>query len=296
MAEKQKRIIALFIVALAWGILPIFPRFLDHSFRVYQQLYVRIAAAFIFSLLFFYKDLSIRKIIHVPLRDTILLVVRSICYWIIGAGAMTSSLLLTKVSNVMFIQAIPMGAIIGALIFGEKFTKEKALLIMLSFFGVLLVSVNDVVGLTQWGTGELLSLLSVFFFSFSLVSRKWHTQYFSDREISTLTLLLSLIFTIAASYIVGEGNPQWNGDMILVAIIVISGAIIAGMNFFLNYAYKRIEAIVAGPILSLETVLSVIFAFLFFHEIPTIKAGIGGFVIILSALIMQRLEYKRGGK
>jgi len=293
MTEKQKGIIALLLVALAWGILPIFPRFLNHSFSLYQQLYLRIGAGFFFSLVFFHKSLRIRRITHIPVKDSILLILRAISYWMIGAGLMTSSLLITTVSNVMFIQSLPATVILGAVLFHEKFTIQKIILIALSFIGVLLVSVSDVSGLVNWGMGEVLSLFSIFAFGFSIVSRKWHTDYLSDRELSTYTLFFAFMFTLIASIVFNEGNIQWNGDMSLIGIIVVSGVIIAGMNFFLNFAYKRVEAIVSGPILSLETVLAIIFAYFIFHEVPSAKACIGGSIILLSAMTMQIVEYKK---
>ncbi|KKS90062.1 MAG: hypothetical protein UW37_C0011G0011 [Candidatus Gottesmanbacteria bacterium GW2011_GWA2_44_17] len=151
MTRKQKGIIALVLVALSWGILPIFPRFLNTSFALYQQLYLRIGAAFFFSILFFHKDIALNKIFHIPFRDTLLLVLRAISYWVLAAGAMTMSLLITKVSNVMFIQALPATAILGTLFFHEKITIRKTMLIIFSFVGVLMVSVNDISGLVHWG-------------------------------------------------------------------------------------------------------------------------------------------------
>jgi len=136
-------------------------------------------------------------------------------------------------------------------------------------------------------------LFSIFAFGFSIVSRKWHTDYLSDRELSTYTLFFAFIFTVIMSNLMREGVPKWNGDAFLVGIIVFSGMIIAGMNFFLNFAYKRVEAIVSGPILSLETVLSIMLAFFVFQEIPSVRACIGGGIILLSAVAMQILEYKR---
>ena len=76
---------------------------------------------------------------------------RAISYWVLAAGAMTMSLLITKVSNVMFIQALPATAILGTLFFHEKITIRKTMLIIFSFVGVLMVSVNDISGLVHWG-------------------------------------------------------------------------------------------------------------------------------------------------
>lgn len=295
MTEKQKGIFALVLVAVAWGVLPIFPRFLSQSFALYQQLYVRIGSAFVFSILFFRKDLSLKKILRIPGKDLFLIVLRSLSYWILGAGAMTASLLLTKVSNVMFIQAIPMTAIFGVILLHEKFNKEILVLVVLSFVGILIVSVNDVNGLLRFGLGELLSLFSVIAFSFSLVARKWQTDHLNDRELSTLSLFIAFILTIVISLIIKEGPLMWNGDFTLFGIIIASGIIIAGMNFFLNFAYKRVEAIVSGPILSLEIFLSIIFAFIVFQETPTIRVGVGGILVLLSSVTMQIMEYKRAG-
>jgi drug/metabolite transporter (DMT)-like permease len=293
MSEKQKGIIALVLVALAWGILPIFPRFLVQSFLLYQQLYLRIGAAFLFSCVFFYKKLTVQKIIHIPLTDVVLLVVRSACYWIIGAGAMTQALLSTSVSNVMFIQALPMTAILGILLLREQITWSTLLLVIASFIGVCIVSVNNVQGLFTFGFGELLSFISIVAFSVSLVARKWHTDFLSDKEISTYTLFIAGLFVYITSWIVGEGVPVWNGDGKLLGIVFVSGLIIAGMNYFLMYGFKRVEAIIANPILSLETVLSILFAFLVFHETPNANAYIGGALILFSALAMHWLEFQK---
>ena len=104
-------------------------------------------------------------------------------------------MLLTKISNVAFIGTIPMTAILGFVILKEKLTVPKALLIALSFVGVLSISLKGSFQLS-FGLGELLAICSSVFIALGMIMRKWEDDYFNTFEASLLVIFFAFFLAI----------------------------------------------------------------------------------------------------
>lgn len=289
LSERQKGIIALFILVIIWGIIPIVPRFLNISFKLFQQVYLRLFLGFILSLLLFSKKISIKKIITASKLDLFLIIFRATSYYLLGVVLNTQAILLTKISNVTLIGAVPITSLLGFIVLREKISFKKIALVCLSFVGALIVAVNNF-SYFSIGFGELLALLSSLFISLSLISRKWQTKHLNDQETATLVLLISAAEIFVASLISNEGLPLHNWSFNTVGFLIAGGILIAGTSYFSNYGLARVDAVLSGNILMLEPVLASLFAFLIFKEMPLPKEIIGGLIIILSVVLMHRLE------
>src|SRR3989338_4390586 len=175
--EKKKGVGALVLLAFGFGMIAITARYLIFYFTLFQQLYLSVGVAFILSLFIFPKSLSLKRLKKIPQKDWGNMLFRVIIGYLIGAPLYRESLTLTKISNVTFIQAIPFAAVFGFLLFKEKFTFKKALLLLVAFIGVNLIAVSDYSSLLSFGKGEIYSFISSALFSLSYVSRKWQTEY-----------------------------------------------------------------------------------------------------------------------
>jgi len=61
-------------------------------------------------------------------------------------------------------------------------------------------------------------------------------------------------------------------------------------NFLSNYGFQKVEAYVAGNILTLESFFAVIIGFLFYKEVPSIIEFVGGLLIVSSVFFMHKIE------
>lgn len=290
--KKQKGLIALVLLAVIYGILPLIPRYLSNSFQLMQQVYLRIFVGFLISLFIFRKQINFNKIVNLPVKEWVIIIIRATIYYLFGVVLYTQALLLTKISNVALIGAIPSTAILGFIILREKVTPLKLLLVLLSAVGVFIISVKDFSHLFNFGLGEIMALLSAFLASLGFISRRWHTKELNDREISTLVLFFAAILIFFTATIKGEGLPVSHWNWGVLSALLLGGFLISAASFLMNYGFSRVKAVLGSNIIATETVFATIFAFLVFRELPVVKEVLGGLLIVGSAISMNKIENK----
>lgn len=289
--DAEKGMLALAVLTVIYASMNVWARYLGQDFLIFQQVYLRFSLAFFLSLIIFRKKLDYSKLRTVGKRDWLLLSGRGL---LTGLAVVCLSLgaLNTKIGNVAFIQALPFVAFFGILFFKEKLTIPKALLILLSLAGVLLIAVPDYNNIFQWGRGELYALLGSAIFALVFVSRKWHSENLNNYELSTAGLFFQTLPLIIISVIVGEGMPQSSWDWGIVLVLLIAGvANIFNINLS-NYGFSKVKNIVAGNILTLEVVFGALFGYLLYREVLTMKEVLGGLFIVASVIGMNRLTYR----
>lgn len=291
-SERQKGLIALLLLAIIYGILPLIPRFLSTSFQLMQQVYLRIFAGFLISLFIFRKQINFGKILKMPLKEWTIIVLRAAIYYLFGVVLYTQALLLTKISNVVLIGAIPSTAVLGFIILREKATLPKLLLVLLSTLGVFIISVKNFSNLFSLGQGEVMALFSTFLASLGFISRRWHGKDLNDREISTLILFFAAFLIFLISTIKGEGLPVSNWNWGIFLALLLGGFLIAAISFLMNYGFSRVNAVLGSNIIATEPVFAIFFAFLVFRELPVVKEVLGGLFIVGSAIAMNKIENK----
>lgn len=290
MTEKNKGVLALTALAFVWAIQGLLPRYLSTSLQLFQQVYLRFALGAVFTAIIFYRQINFAKIFSVGWRDWWPLIGRAASYYLLGVTLFTQSVLLTKLSNVSFINALPLTALIGWLVFKEKVNLKKFGLVILAFIGAALIMVKNLSSLSGFGWGELLAFISLIFVSLGMLIRKWEREVFNTYESSFLVILLAAILVFIAALFKGETLliTTWNSGMMLV--LFFAGLFNAAIVILVTYGFSRIEGVLAGNLLQLEVPLTVFLAYLFYHETPILKDAIGGTLIILSAYLMNRLE------
>jgi drug/metabolite transporter (DMT)-like permease len=191
---------------------------------------------------------------------------------------------------VVFIQSIPFAAIFGWLLFKEKFTFKKLFYVLAAFAGVILIAVSDYLSIFNFGKGELFSLISSALFTLSYVARRWQSDDLNDQELAQIFLFLGAIFMFVASIAISEKFPTVNWQLPILAAIFFTAFFNAVNIFLINYGFRRVKAVLAGNILTLEAIFALVLAFIFFRELPTLKELTGGLLIIASVIQMNKLE------
>jgi len=291
---KTKGVIALVALSFVYSIVALIPRYLSASFELFQQIYLRVFLGFIFATIFFRKNINFNKIITSPLKDLGLIFLRATSYYLLGVALWTQALLLTKISNVALIGAIPMTAILGWIILKERFTWQKASLVLLAFLGTLIISIKKLTmtGNFVLGKGELLIFASTFFLALGKISRKWESKRLNDKEASVVLLFFSALLLFLASLFKGEGLPIITWHLGTLLVLVIAGLSNVAIAFLVSYGFARVKAVLANNIIQLDIPLSILLAFIFYQELPVFRELIGGGIIVTSVILMNRLEKK----
>ncbi|HSW96973.1 MAG TPA: DMT family transporter, partial [Candidatus Saccharimonadales bacterium] len=152
-SDRKKGIIALIILAFVFATMGIFVRFLQTDFTILQQTYLRIFAAFVLGLILFRKDLNFSKLRKISKKEWGILVLRSVSLYLIGVTLLSQAYVSAKYTNVSFVGALPMTAILGFIVLREKVTVQKIAFVLLGFIGVAFIAVKDYSQVFIWGHG-----------------------------------------------------------------------------------------------------------------------------------------------
>lgn len=291
-SQQAKGIIALILLSFGFACIAISVRYLGTTYSLLQQLYITLGVAFLFSLLFFPTSLPITKLRLIPIKDWAVIFFRVIFGYLFGASLYRESLELTKISNVTFIQSIPFAGLFGFILFKEKFSFKKLLLLLLAYVGILMIFIKDYSSVPTFGKGELFSFISAALFSLSFLSRKWQSDVLTNQEITQILLFLGTIILFVVSIIFGESLPTFHLEPMLLLAIIFTGFFNTINIFLINYGFKNVKAVLANNILTLEGVFALALAFMFYKELPNLKELLGGMLIIGSVILMERVEEK----
>ena len=292
LSERTKGIVALILLAFVFASMGLFVRFLKADFTILQQTYLRIFAAFVIGFIVFYKDLDFSKLKKISKKEWGILLFRAVSLYLLAVTIISSAITLAKYSNVSFIGALPLTAVLGFILLKEKVTWSKILYILVGFVGVVIIAVKDYAHLFTWGQGELLALIGSVCFALSYIARKWQGDLLNNKEIAVLIFFISTILLFVTSTVFfHEGMPHpssWSFS--ILAVIFMAGLFNVANLFLTNYGFQKVDAVLASNLLSLETVFAVFLGFIFFFELPTVKELIGGVLIVFSAYQMNRID------
>ena len=102
----------------------------------------------------------------------------------------------------------------------------------------------------------------------------------------SLSIMILSFFTIPQWWVM----PSFN-HLVLLSLVGIFGGV---ANLWLSQSYKYSEVSLVTPLKYLALVFAIIFGYLIWDEIPTIKTLFGAFLVIISTLIIFRREiYKK---
>src|SRR5258708_6440344 len=291
-SDRKKGVVALVVLAFVFASMGLFVRFLKTDFTILQQTYLRIIDAFLLGMILFYKDLDFFKLSKISKKEWVIILFRTIAVYVLAVTLVSQAVVMAKYSNVSFIEALPMTAILGFIFLKERVTLQKIIYILLGFSGVVLIAVKDYSHLFTWRQGEVLALIACAFFAISYIARKWQGSLLNNKEITVLMFFFaSILLFVTSIFLFHEPLPRptsWSG---IIFLIILVGGFFQVVNLFLtNYGFQKVEAVLASNLLMLETVFGVLLGFLFFREIPTLKELIGGLLIVFRAYQMNKLD------
>ena len=186
--------------------------------------------------------------------------------------------------------SIPFGIILSSIFLNEKISYKKWLLIMTSFFGIVILAFDPKV--VDEIIGSLLICGMAFFYGLSQV----FSRYLKDLDIKYTNTIMSftgfLILIILSS--VFEGNAiQTITNISLESwfTVLYAGAIISLLgHLMMFYLYKFYPLDMVLPFYALFAVFGLILTFFIFGEIPSFITIIGGIIVITSVFFAQKMR------
>ena len=197
--------------------------------------------------------------IVIALRELPLAVVVSLSYAAPLFITILSILLLSEKVGIFRWVAVLIG-FIGVIVISEPGFKEMNLLYFLPIIfciGMAFVTI----AIRKLSTTEPIWLISIFF---------------------TITISIAGLTTIPMGWMM----PNFQ-DFILLALIGVTGG---AANLLLTQSYKLSEVSLVAPLKYLSLVFAVIFGYMIWNEIPTLKTLVGASLVILSSFVIFRRE------
>ena len=193
--------------------------------------------------------------------------------------------------------------ILSVFLLGEKVEPVRWLALLVGFLGVLLI-VRP--GSASFNLGSVFILISVLFYALTVIStRKLQTTDSS----ATMAYYSSLIYLAAALILVpltigiGEipdAHPSvaflfrdWTMPTLLDGIIMCGlGLVWAGWTYCMARAYSLAQASVAAPFEYFSLLISIMWGFIIWREIPALLTLAGAALTLLSGLFILYLDRK----
>ena len=197
--------------------------------------------------------------IVVALRELPLAVVVSLSYAAPLFITILSIFLLSEKVGIFRWIAVLIG-FIGVVVISEPGFKEMNYLYFLPLvfcIGMAFVTIT----IRKLSTTEPIWLISIFF---------------------SITILIASLTTIPFGWVM----PTFK-DFTLLALIGVTGG---SANLFLTQSYKLSEVSLVAPLKYLSLIFAIIFGYLIWNEIPSLKTLIGASLVVLASLIIFRRE------
>ena len=183
--------------------------------------------------------------------------------------------------------SISFAAPIFTTIFSIFFLSEKVgyfrwLAVFVGFVGIIIISEP---GLSSLNVYYIFPVIFVLGMSYVAISIR---QLSSTEPVWLISLYFSAAITLAGLFTVPYGLLMPNLiDLILLSLIGIFGGV---ANLWLSQSYKFSEVSLVTPLKYLALVFAIIFGYLIWNEIPTIKTLVGATLVIVSSIIIFRRE------
>lgn len=195
----------------------------------------------------------------------------------------------TTVANVVLIfgTSALFSSFFAYLLYKEKISKNIVFASFFMFIG-LFVIFNDKLGEGSLA-GNIYAILCTMCFSISFVLLSKHTNI--SRVVLTAT---SGIYLATASFILAD---KINIDIDNFYIIATMGLLVTPISrVLLGNGTKFINASEISLLMIIETIMAIIWVWIFLNEVPSTNTFIGGSIILLTLVVNSIYNLKKGSK
>ena len=213
-----------------------------------------------------------------------------------GAGVNLFLYLSVNVSNILSPLVIgaqlsvPIAIIFSSIFIGESISYKKWILIITSFFGIILIGFDPKIA------DEILGFLLICGMAFFYASANVFSRYLKELDVKFTNASMGLVgfITLLIPSIFLEGNTIFflknlnleGWLMVLHAGVLCS--LMGHMSMFYLYKFYSVGQVL--PFYALFPIFGMLLSFFIFDEIPTIIMLIGGIIVITSVFFLQKIR------
>jgi drug/metabolite transporter (DMT)-like permease len=172
--------------------------------------------------------------------------------------------------------------VLSIFLLGEKVGVFRWLAVLIGFVGVIIIAEPGFKGMNYFYFLPLIFCIGMAFVTITIRKLSTTEPIWLISIFFTITISIAGLATIPMGWIM----PNFQ-DFILLALIGATGG---SANLFLTQSYKLSEVSLVAPLKYLALVFAIIFGYLIWNEIPTIKTLIGASLVVLASLIIFRRE------
>ena len=291
MNKKKLAITVAVVEALLFVILSVSVRLMGKSFSIPQQMFVRLLGASLLCIILFYPKIKNIKLSEISGIEWFIYIARSFIYYGLSVTLITYALLHTTLGIVSFASSLPIMGLLGYLYYKEKFNLKIIPIILLSVFGLALLSKINLSDF-KLNSGLIAALGSLLLFDTAFLMVRLHNKKYTNYQNTAIILAFSWIVPLITLLV--QHKRLWPAHVSLEAYIGLGISIVLNVAnlFFLNYIFSNLKAFVAGNILLLEGVFALIIGYIFFNEGVDLLQMVGVLIILGSTVAVSYMEYK----
>ena len=172
--------------------------------------------------------------------------------------------------------------VLSIFLLSEKVGVFRWLAVLIGFVGVIIIAEPGFKGMNYLYFLPLIFCIGMAFVTITIRKLSTTEPIWLISIFFTITILIAGLATIPMGWIM----PNFQ-DFILLALIGVTGG---SANLFLTQSYKLSEVSLVAPLRYLALIFAIIFGYLIWNEIPTVKTLIGASLVVLASLIIFRRE------
>jgi len=172
--------------------------------------------------------------------------------------------------------------VLSIFLLSEKVGVFRWLAVLIGFIGVIIIAEPGFKGMNYLYFLPLIFCIGMAFVTITIRKLSKTEPIWLISIFFTITISIAGLATIPMGWII----PSFQ-DFILLALIGVTGG---SANLFLTQSYKLSEVSLVAPLKYMALIFAIIFGYLIWNEIPTMKTLIGAALVILSSLIIFKRE------
>ena len=165
---------------------------------------------------------------------------------------------------------------------GEKVGYYRWLAVFVGFVGIIIITEPGYSSLNIYYIFPVIFVLGMSYVAISI------RQLSTTEPVWLISLFFSIAITLSSFFSIPWGWKM--PDVLDLFLLVLVGVFGGFANLWLSQSYKYSEVSLVTPLKYLTLVFAIIFGYLIWNEIPSIKTLIGAFLVIISSIIIFRRE------
>ena len=293
MNTKIKGSIYLFTATILYSIMPVLIRTLGKgNIPPITQVFLRYTVACAAAIIFF----RLSKLTYtVKKKDIPLLFVVALFGYALVNVFYTFANLNTQIGTVLFIFncSTVLGPVLGYIFLRERLSLAMGVATVIGIVSLFFLFSPG--PMATWKVGAIFALFSAIGSSLYIIGRKKLSSYDSSLILVSNTIV-GVIVVGLLSFII-EPSFYFNGGIESVTVYTWVVTVLFGLDNFAAYycmtkGFQLLSAGEGSMIMLTENIIGILFAFLFFREIPTIQSIIGGMLILFASILVIGSQFR----